>query len=67
MNLGNSRQLSFEMALWFLFSGWCVLSRMFFTRLRILILGHSAGAGSAWPATACFFFSPKIQICSRSR
>jgi hypothetical protein len=27
---------------------------------------HSAGAGTAWPEAACFFF-PKSQVCNRSR
>jgi hypothetical protein len=30
-------------------------------------LDHSAGAGAASPDAACFFFSPKSQVCSRSR
>src|SRR5882724_2334001 len=74
MNLRNCRQLGFEMALWFLFSGWCFLSRMFFTRLRILILGHSAGAGSAWPDRLLLLFPEdpglqpvKIDIDDRRR
>jgi len=43
---------------------WCFLSGMGFPRIRIL--GHSAGAGSAWPEVAGFLF-PETADRSRSR